>query len=106
MLSLILLQHQDYLSQYHTDVRLTNSTSQSIIKPDFNKSPEAMQALFGLEVTGVLDKNTLEVMKVSRCKVSDISRYGHSTGNQNGRRTLLPTGIVKALTVDEHFDCF
>ncbi|CDQ79493.1 unnamed protein product [Oncorhynchus mykiss] len=38
-------------------------------------------------------------MKESRCGVSDISRYEHSTGNQNGRRTLLPTGVVKALTI-------
>ncbi|KAK6296597.1 hypothetical protein J4Q44_G00327390 [Coregonus suidteri] len=52
------------------------TVAESIIKPDFNKSLEAMQAFFGLEVTGVLDKNTLEVMK-SRCGVSDISRYGH-----------------------------
>lgn len=77
MLSLILLLHQDYLSQYYTDVGLTKSTSQSIIKPDIHKSLEAMQAFFGLEVTRVLDKNTLEVMKESRCGVSDISRYGH-----------------------------
>uniref|UniRef100_A0A674EMD7 Peptidase metallopeptidase domain-containing protein n=1 Tax=Salmo trutta TaxID=8032 RepID=A0A674EMD7_SALTR len=64
----------DYLSQYNTDVGLTKSTSQSIIKPDIHKSLEAMQAFFGLEVTGVLDKNTLEVMKDSRCGVSDIKK--------------------------------
>lgn len=34
-----------------------------------------MQEFFGLEVTGSLDGNTLEVMKQPRCGVSDVAEY-------------------------------
>uniref|UniRef100_A0A8C8D9U8 Peptidase metallopeptidase domain-containing protein n=1 Tax=Oncorhynchus tshawytscha TaxID=74940 RepID=A0A8C8D9U8_ONCTS len=66
-----------------------------IIKPDIHKSLEAMQALFGLEVTGVLDKNTLEVMKESMCGVSDISRYGHFHRKQKWKKSTVTYRITQ-----------
>uniref|UniRef100_A0A8C7RMX7 Peptidase metallopeptidase domain-containing protein n=1 Tax=Oncorhynchus mykiss TaxID=8022 RepID=A0A8C7RMX7_ONCMY len=66
-----------------------------IIKPDIHKSLEAMQALFGLEVTGVLDKNTLEVMKESMCGVSDISRYGHFHRKQKWEKSTVTYRITQ-----------
>uniref|UniRef100_A0A8C7JX47 Peptidase metallopeptidase domain-containing protein n=1 Tax=Oncorhynchus kisutch TaxID=8019 RepID=A0A8C7JX47_ONCKI len=66
-----------------------------IIKPDIHKSLEAMQALFGLEVTEVLDKNTLEVMKESMCGVSDISRYGHFHRKQKWKKSTVTYRITQ-----------
>ncbi|XP_024299384.2 collagenase 3-like [Oncorhynchus tshawytscha] len=54
-----------------------------------------MQALFGLEVTGVLDKNTLEVMKESMCGVSDISRYGHFHRKQKWKKSTVTYRITQ-----------
>lgn len=42
-----------------------------------------------LQVTGVLNKETLEVMKAPRCGVSDISRYGHFHGKPRWQKRLV-----------------
>ncbi|XP_039600459.1 collagenase 3-like [Polypterus senegalus] len=47
-----------------------------------------MQKFFGLQVTGMLDSNTLEVMKKSRCGVPDVAHFSTFPGalkwNKNG----------------------
>ncbi|XP_056297989.1 matrix metallopeptidase 30 isoform X2 [Pseudoliparis swirei] len=54
-----------------------------------------MQAFFGLEVTGVLDNETVEVMKAPRCGVSDISRYGHFDGKPRWEKRQLTYRITQ-----------
>lgn len=41
------------------------------------------------QVTGVLDKETVEVMKAPRCGVSDISKYGHFAGRPKWKKRLI-----------------
>lgn len=41
------------------------------------------------KVTGVLNNETVEVMKAPRCGVSDISRYGHFQGKPRWRKRLI-----------------
>ncbi|XP_033486465.1 matrix metallopeptidase 30 [Epinephelus lanceolatus] len=83
-----------YLSNFYGDVGVTNSSVRRLAKSSFNLDLQAMQAFFGLEVTGVLNNETVEVMKAPRCGVSDISRYGHFHGKPRWRKTLITYRIT------------
>ncbi|KAJ8280887.1 hypothetical protein GJAV_G00060500 [Gymnothorax javanicus] len=86
---------EDYLLQYYNDVGTTNSTARRISIMSFKDSLEMMQSFFGLEVTGKLDKKTLELMNQSRCGVSDISRYGHFHGKPKWDKTTITYRITQ-----------
>ncbi|KAJ8368812.1 hypothetical protein SKAU_G00088400 [Synaphobranchus kaupii] len=86
---------EDYLSQFYRDVGTTNSTARRIPLTSFKNDLEAMQSFFGLEVTGVLDNKTLEVMKESRCGVSDISKYGHFHGKPKWPKTTITYRVTQ-----------
>ncbi|XP_056138818.1 matrix metallopeptidase 30 [Lampris incognitus] len=90
---------EEYLSLFFTDVGLANSSLRSITRTPFNESLQAMQAFFGLEVTGILDNETVAVMKEPRCGVSDISRYGHFHGRPKWKKRLITYRITR-YTVD------
>uniref|UniRef100_A0A667WSR6 Peptidase metallopeptidase domain-containing protein n=1 Tax=Myripristis murdjan TaxID=586833 RepID=A0A667WSR6_9TELE len=77
------------------DIGMTNSSTRSITKSSLSESLEAMQAFFGLEVTGILDNETVEVMKAPRCGVSDISRYGHFPGRPKWTKRLITYRITQ-----------
>ncbi|XP_037632446.1 matrix metallopeptidase 30 [Sebastes umbrosus] len=85
---------QGYLSQFYADVGVTN-TSVRRMATSFSLDLQAMQAFFGLEVTGVLNNETVEVMKAPRCGVSDISRYGHFAGRPKWEKRLITYRITQ-----------
>lgn len=85
---------QAYLSQFYADVGVTN-TSVRRMATSFSLDLQAMQAFFGLEVTGVLNNETVEVMKAPRCGVSDISRYGHFAGRPKWEKRLITYRITQ-----------
>lgn len=72
---------QDYLSLFYSDVGVSapGSVARSSLN-SFEDSLRKMQEFFGMEVTGRLDSNTLEVMSRPRCGVADVARYGHFDG--------------------------
>uniref|UniRef100_A0A671VBV8 Peptidase metallopeptidase domain-containing protein n=1 Tax=Sparus aurata TaxID=8175 RepID=A0A671VBV8_SPAAU len=74
---------------------MTNSTARSLALSNFTEDLQAMQSFFGLEVTGVLNNETVEVMKAPRCGVSDISRYGHFQGKPRWRKRLITYRITR-----------
>ncbi|XP_070761390.1 transforming growth factor beta regulator 1 isoform X1 [Enoplosus armatus] len=86
---------EGYLSQFYADVGVKNSSLRSITKSSFSQELQAMQAFFGLEVTGVLNNETVEVMKAPRCGVSDISRYGHFPGKPKWEKRLITYRITR-----------
>ncbi|XP_042343228.1 collagenase 3-like [Plectropomus leopardus] len=86
---------EEYLSSFYADVGVTNSSLRRIIKNSFSQDLQAMQAFFGLEVTGVLNNETTEVMKAPRCGVSDISRYGHFAGRPKWEKRLITYRITQ-----------
>lgn len=87
---------EDYLYQFFFDIGVSNVTTRSLVKAgNFTKDLEFMQAFFGLEVTGSLNIETLEVMKAPRCGVSDISRYGHFHGKPKWQKSLITYRITQ-----------
>lgn len=72
---------QDYLSQFFSDVGVMAPDSPFRSSLDsFEDTLRKMQEFFGLEVTGQLDSNTLDVMARPRCGFTDVTRYAHFDG--------------------------
>ncbi|XP_036973544.1 collagenase 3-like [Acanthopagrus latus] len=86
---------QAYVYDFYSDVGMTNSSARSLALSNFTEDLQAMQSFFGLEVTGVLNNETVEVMKAPRCGVSDISRYGHFHGKPRWRKRLITYRITQ-----------
>nr|XP_057936493.1 transforming growth factor beta regulator 1 [Doryrhamphus excisus] len=86
---------EGYLSQFYDDVGTRNSTKKRLLSSNFSEDLESMQSFFGLEVTGVLNKETVEVMKAPRCGVSDISQYGHFAGKPKWNKRLITYRITQ-----------
>ncbi|KAL4657327.1 collagenase 3-like [Arapaima gigas] len=82
---------EEYLSQFYT--RTAKSRSASL--DHFATRLESMQNFFGLEVTGKLDSNTLEVMKKPRCGVSDVSNYEHFNGKPKWNKSIITYRITE-----------
>uniref|UniRef100_A0A672N9A6 Matrix metallopeptidase 30 n=1 Tax=Sinocyclocheilus grahami TaxID=75366 RepID=A0A672N9A6_SINGR len=86
------LSSQAYLSQFYRD---KNATFSGRILPNLEKELKAMQDFFGLEVTGKLDSNTLETMKLPRCGVTDVARYGHFQGKPKWKQSVVTYRITE-----------
>ncbi|XP_010891573.3 matrix metalloproteinase-20 isoform X2 [Esox lucius] len=54
-----------------------------------------MQRFFGLNTTGALDPETLEVMSSPRCGVSDVEDYSHRSQANRWTRNLITYSISK-----------
>ena len=59
--------------------RFGRSTDHSV--SEMSEKLSEMQEFFGLNVTGTLDAETLEVMKKPRCGVPDVAGYNDATGS-------------------------
>ncbi|XP_021061920.1 matrix metalloproteinase-27 isoform X2 [Mus pahari] len=69
---------QAYLKQFYSleieGSHFVQSKNRSLLDGKLRE----MQAFFGLTVTGKLDSDTLEIMKVPRCGVPDVGQYGYT----------------------------
>ncbi|XP_051934460.1 collagenase 3-like [Hippocampus zosterae] len=86
---------EKYISQFYDDVGTRNTTRRNLVLRNFSEDLESMQAFFGLEVTGVLNKETVEVMKAPRCGVSDLSPYVHFAGRPKWNKRLITYRITR-----------
>ncbi|KAM7374845.1 hypothetical protein PAMP_007480 [Pampus punctatissimus] len=91
---------QDYLSQFFSDVGVSapNSTWRSNLD-SYEDTLRKMQEFFGLEVTGQLDSNTLQVMARPRCGFTDVASYAHFDGQPKWEKTVV-TYRITAYTLD------
>ncbi|XP_035638204.2 uncharacterized protein LOC118391192 [Oncorhynchus keta] len=89
-----------YLSQFYSVAGSTNSIMSRRVMMDtpvdsFERDLRSMQDFFGLEVTGRLDSNTLEVMAKPRCGVTDVARYGHFQGKPRWKQSIVTYRITE-----------
>lgn len=83
------LSSQAYLSQFYRDPNATTFLGRMMFLPDLENELKVMQEFFGLEVTGKLDSNTLETMKLPRCGVTDVAKYGHFQGSPRWKQSVV-----------------
>ncbi|XP_033970653.1 matrix metalloproteinase-20 [Trematomus bernacchii] len=57
-------------------------------RPFFTSKVKDMQIFFGLNATGVLDSDTLEIMRSPRCGVPDVEEYSHLQGTRWNKNIL------------------
>lgn len=88
-----------YLSQFYSVAGSTNSIMSRRVMDtpvdSFQRDLRSMQDFFGLEVTGRLDSNTLEVMAKPRCGVTDVARYGHFQGKPRWKQSIVTYRITE-----------
>ncbi|RXN32617.1 collagenase 3-like protein [Labeo rohita] len=87
---------KDYLRNFYNLKRLSNSASFSPGSSNDTTSErlKEMQKFFGLEVTGKLNKETLDVMKMPRCGVPDVAAYTTFGGSPRWETNKLTYRIV------------
>ncbi|XP_076699949.1 stromelysin-2 [Callospermophilus lateralis] len=85
---------QQYLEKYYN---LANDGKQFVRRKDSSpvvKKIREMQKFLGLEVTGKLDSNTLEVINKPRCGVPDVGHFSKFPGKPKWRKNHLTYRIV------------
>ncbi|KAM4702093.1 matrix metalloproteinase-18-like [Discoglossus pictus] len=64
----------------------------------FTEKIRQMQGFFGLEVTGKLDADTMEIMHQPRCGVTDVGEYSLFPGNPSWRKRDVTYRILNYTT--------
>ncbi|CAN9501534.1 unnamed protein product [Ophioblennius macclurei] len=87
---------QDYLSRFFSEVGVSapNMIWRSSLD-SFEDTLRKMQEFFGLEVTGQLDTNTLEVMNRPRCGFTDVTSYSHFDGRPRWRKRRITYRVME-----------
>ncbi|KAI5614233.1 stromelysin-2 precursor, partial [Silurus asotus] len=88
-----------YLKQFYTNSKAISAFREQKERQDTQELHlKQMQKFFGLEVTGKLDTNTIEVMKQPRCGVPDVSNYEHFWGTPRWKKQTITYRITEYTT--------
>ncbi|XP_063807592.1 stromelysin-1-like [Pseudophryne corroboree] len=80
---------EEYLEQFYSEA----TRARTLAKKNEDKIKD-MQTFFGLDVTGKVNKETLQVMLKPRCGVPDVKRFSLFPGNPKWEKTSLIYRIV------------
>ncbi|XP_029957236.1 macrophage metalloelastase-like [Salarias fasciatus] len=87
---------QDYLSRFFSDVGVSApKTVWRSSLDSYEDTLKKMQEFFGLEATGQLDSNSLEVMNRPRCGFTDVLRYSHFAGGPKWDKTVITYRVTE-----------
>ncbi|KAE8295522.1 Matrix metalloproteinase-20 [Larimichthys crocea] len=76
-----------YLQQYY-NLQIEPMGRMKRSGPSFTSKVKDMQIFFGLNVTGTLDSDTLEVMSSPRCGVPDVEEYSDIQGTRWNKNVI------------------
>lgn len=69
----------------------------------FTSKVKDMQIFFGLNVSGRLDSDTLEVMRSPRCGVPDVEEYSHAQTTRWNKNVITYRYILwSSLMLNDH----
>ncbi|PIO30841.1 hypothetical protein AB205_0114390, partial [Aquarana catesbeiana] len=83
-----------YLTRFYDLKPTGGKVGRKNIKNPFTEKLEQMQKFFGLNVTGKLDRKTVEMMEKPRCGVHDIGQYSTVPKSSAWQKTDLTYKIV------------
>ena len=75
-----------YLSKFGYLPSASSGKLPLITQDGLVKSLRKLQSFVGLEMTGVVDEETLEILKIPRCSLPDFSNDNEAPGENNQRR--------------------
>ena len=75
-----------YLSKFGYLPSLSSGKLPLITQDGLVKSVKKFQSFVGLEITGVIDEETLEIMKIPRCSLPDFTSDNEAPDYNNERR--------------------
>ncbi|XP_073469185.1 matrix metalloproteinase-18-like [Aquarana catesbeiana] len=85
---------EKYLTRFYDLKPTGGKVGRKNIKNPFTEKLEQMQKFFGLNVTGKLDRKTVEMMEKPRCGVHDIGQYSTVPKSSAWQKTDLTYKIV------------
>ncbi|XP_066555674.1 collagenase 3 [Amia ocellicauda] len=85
---------ESYLTKFYNLTVADGPIYKRKFNPELIKKVKEMQKFYGLAVTGIVDSDTVAVMKKPRCGVVDMDRYSTFPGNLKWPRNSLTYRVV------------